>query len=86
MSKQKYEEKTSDVFLDFDNVIDIMAKRGVKKNFNSISAEIDITTVGIRKWRKKAPEVVRVIHHFLKDNMLNFEDLVKEIKPKKRGL
>jgi len=71
----------NEVLLDFDNVIAIMAKRGVKKNFNSISAEIDITTVGIRKWRNKAPEVVRVIHHFLKDNMLEWEDLVKEIKP-----
>jgi len=71
----------NEVLLDFDNVIAIMAKRGVKKNFNSISAEIDITTVGIRKWRNKAPEVVRVIHHFLKDNMLEWDDLVKEIKP-----
>lgn len=70
----------NEVLLDFDNVIDIVAKRGVKKNYNSISAEIDITTVGIRKWRHKAPEVVRVIHHFLKDNMLEWDDLVKEIK------
>lgn len=67
------------VFLDFDNVVEIMFKRGIKIELKDISKEVGFSTVSIGKWKKEAPEVVTMIYHFLNDNSLNFEDLIKPL-------
>lgn len=76
-SKRCKIEKT-DVFLDFKNVVAIMGKRGVVKNQKDIAKEVGFSTVSVGQWSRQAPEVVSMIYHFLKDNHLKFEDLVKE--------
>lgn len=82
MSKKVVTEQKviEDVFFDIEGVIEIMQKRGVKKNFEAIAKEFGYTTVGLRKLRHQAPKAVAVLYSFLNDNMLKFEDLVK---PKK---
>lgn len=82
MSKKEVEEKSivADVYLDIDGVIEIMQKRGVNKNYEAIAKEFGYTTVGLRKLRNKAPKAVAVLHTFLKENCLTFEDLVKDVK------
>ena len=74
------ETKIKDVYLDIDGVIDIMKKRGVVKNYEQIAKEFEMTTVSLRTARTKAPKMIASLNHFLKENMLRFEDLVKEVK------
>lgn len=72
-----------DVYLDFESAILIFEKRGVEKGLEKIASEIGYTMQGMRKLRKKAPKAVSILHHFLKENCLKFEDLVKECDSKK---
>lgn len=76
--------KKKPVFLDFNGVIKIVGERGVRKTLDSISKEVGFSLVSVGNWRSEAPEVVTMIHHFLKDNDLKFEDLVKECETKKQ--
>lgn len=76
------ETKIKDVYLDIDGVIDIMQKRGVMKNYEQIAKEFEMTTVSLRTARTKAPKQISSLNHFLKENMLRFEDLVKEVETK----
>jgi len=69
-----------ETYLDFDGVIKTLRKRGHEIDLKTISRQIGYSTVGLQKLRKKSPNVVSMIHQFLKDNDLKFEDLVKEIE------
>lgn len=83
MSKKEVfvkELEIKDVYFDFDNVHEICLKRGVLKTDKSMAKEIGYTGAGFEKLKKKAPKAVAVLHAFLKENMLTFEDLVKECK------
>ncbi len=73
-------EKTP-VYLDFDGVVKILAKRGITKNQKTISADVGFSTVSLGHWKKEAPEVVTMIYHFCQDNMITFEELVKLCAP-----
>src|SRR5690242_549769 len=77
MSKESIEKK--EVYLDFEGAIAIFKSRGVNKNFNDISQETGFTRRGIEMLRKSGPKAVKMVYHFLKDNDLKFEDLVKEV-------
>ena len=70
--------KTEDVYFDFENVKAICLSRGVLKTDRSIREEIEYTSVGVDKLKKKAPRVVAVLFKFLKDNCLKIEDVIKE--------
>ena len=82
MGKQEYKENIliPDVYLDINGVIDIMLKRGVKKDLKQISDELGYTDVAMYKLVKKAPKIVAAINYFLKENLITFEMLVKEHK------
>lgn len=86
MSKKAVVEESAeikDVYLDFESAILIFEKRGIEKGLEKIAGEIGYTMQGMRKLRKKAPKAVAILHHFLKENCLKFEDLVKECDSKK---
>jgi hypothetical protein len=72
------ENKQKEVYLDFDNTIDILKKRGLKVTLDSTAKEIGYTGTSIVNLRKKAPKSVAMVHKYLKDNFLKFEDLVRE--------
>lgn len=74
MSKERKQ-----VVLDFDGAIAIFKGRGVKKDYKTIASEVGLTENGLRKLRRNTPKAVEVIYHFLKENDLKFEDLVKEV-------
>jgi hypothetical protein len=67
-----------EVYLDFDGVIKELRNRGRQVNLESTAKEIGYTEPGLRKLRNKAPKSVAMVYNYLKDNMLEFEDLVKE--------
>jgi len=67
-----------EVYLDFEGAIKELRKRGKEINLESTAKEIGYTEPGLRKLRKKAPKSVAMVHKYLKDNSLEFEDLVKE--------
>lgn len=71
-----------DVYLDFDNVIAVCLKRGVLKTKSSIVKETGYTWQGIELLKTKAPKAIAVLYHFLKENDLKMEDLVKECESK----
>lgn len=78
MSSKKEVKKK--VFLDFRSaLLKLERERGIKKNLGSISDESGFSRVAICAWGKEAPAVVGVIYGFLKENNLEFNDLVKEI-------
>ena len=84
MSKKNVEEEKIDVdvFFDVENVVDILSTRGIRKDMTSIAKEMGYSMVGLRTLRSKAPKSVCVLHNFLKNNFLKYEDLVKEVKSK----
>lgn len=65
--------------IDFDGVIVICKDRGVKKTIRSIAKETGFAVTGINKLRKTSPKAVTMLYHFLKENDLKFEDVVKEV-------
>ena len=65
------------VRLDFAGALSILEKRGVKKDLTVVAAEIGFSTVSIHQWKYQAPEIVAMIYHFCKDNMITFEEFVK---------
>jgi hypothetical protein len=67
-----------EVYLDFEGAINELRNRGRQVNLESTAKEIGYTEPGLRKLRNKAPKSVAMVHKYLKDNMLEFEDLVKE--------
>lgn len=67
-----------EVYLDFVGAINELRKRGRDVDLKSTASEIGYTEAGLIKLRKKAPKAISMIHKYLKDNMLEFEDLVKE--------
>lgn len=70
--------KQKEVYLDFDGAIKILQERGRKINLKETAKEIGYTDEGMFYMRKKAPKSVAMVFKYLKDNMLTFEDLVKE--------
>lgn len=66
------------VYLDFDGVNEILKKRGRDVSLKKTASEIGYTPEGMFKMRKAAPKAIAMLHKYLKDNSLNFEDLVKE--------
>lgn len=82
MSHSELEKEISDVFLDFNGVIKILKDRGVKKTLDSIAAETGNSLRTLNYQKKRAAPIVKMIHHFLKENDLRFEDLVKEVESK----
>ena len=67
-----------EIYLDFDGAIEILKSRGRKVNLKTTSEEFGYTTVGIAKLKNKAPKSIEMLYKYLKENMLKFEDLVKE--------
>ncbi|APZ82915.1 hypothetical protein [Flavobacterium phage FL-1] len=81
MTQKKIEEKCS-VFLDFKGVKEIFKNRGIDKSMSDIQSGMGISPRSLDYYKKEAPAIVAVIHHFLKENDLRFEDLVKEVESK----
>lgn len=77
MNKKAIENDVPDVYLDFNGTISILRKRGVEANLGSTAKELGYSEQGFIKLRNNTPKVISVIHRYLKDNMLKFEDLVK---------
>lgn len=67
-----------EIYLDFEGAIEILKSRGRKVSKKETAEEIGYTEPGMSKLRKKAPKSVAMVFKYLKDNMLTFEDLVKE--------
>jgi hypothetical protein len=67
-----------EVYLDFEGTIKELRNRGRQVNLESTANDIGYTEPGLRKLRNKAPKSVAMVYKYLKDNMLEFEDLVKE--------
>ena len=67
-----------EIYLDFNGAINELRKRGRKVDMKSTASEIGYTEAGLIKLRKKAPKAIVMVHKYLKDNSLEFEDLVKE--------
>lgn len=67
-----------EVYLDFEGAIKQLRSRGKEVNLESTAKEVGYTSYGLMKLRKKAPKSVAMVHKYLKDNSLEFEDLVKE--------
>jgi len=80
MSKTDVEKDVPNVFLDFNGTISILRKRGVEANLGSTAKELGYSEQGFLKLRNNTPKVISVIHKYLKDNILSWEDLVKEVK------
>jgi hypothetical protein len=76
-------EKKKEVIMDFEGAIAIMKSRGRDTNLRKVSEEIGYTVMGLGNLRKSAPKPVQMLFHFLKDNMLEFGDVVKEVESKK---
>lgn len=81
MSLAKVEKK--EVVMDFDGAIEILKSRGRSTNLKKVAEEIGYTEVGLGKIRKIAPKPIKMLFHFLNDNMLKFEDVVKEVESNK---
>jgi len=77
MSQKEIENDVPDVYLDFNGTISILRKRGVEANLGSTAKELGYSEQGFIKLRNNTPKVISVIHRYLNDNMLEFEDLVK---------
>jgi len=78
MGKEEIEKEVPDVYLDFNGTISILRKRGVEANLGSTAKELGYSEQGFIKLRNNTPKVISVIHRYLKENMLEFGDLVKE--------
>ena len=73
-----------DVFLDFPSaVIKIRYNTGEKKLLGSVAQECGVSLVIVKQWETKAPNIVAIIHAYLKEYNLSFEELVKEVNVKK---
>ena len=72
------QEKLKEVYLDFDGTIEMLKSRGLKVTLDSTAKEIGYTNTSMNNLRKKAPKSVAMVHKYLKENFLKFEDLVKE--------
>ena len=73
-----------DVFLDFPStLIKIGYETGQKKLLGSVSEECGVSVVIVKQWEKKAPNIVAIIHAYLQEYNLTFEELVKEVKTSK---
>lgn len=83
MSNTELEKEKPDVFLDFKGVIKILKDRGVSKTLGDISAETGNSLRTLDYQKKRAAPIVKMIYHFMKENDLRFEDLVKEVESKK---
>jgi hypothetical protein len=77
-----------DVYLDFPSV---MAKisfatgiAGLKKPIGSVSEECGVSKVIVKQWESKAPNIVAILHAYMKKYDLEWSDLVKEVKSKKK--
>lgn len=71
-------QKETELYLDFDNCIEIQKKRGKEVDSNSTIKEIGYTRQAFVKIKKKAPKSIEMVYRYLKSNNLKFEDLVKE--------
>ena len=67
-----------EIYLDFDGAIKILKERGRKVSIKETAKEIGYTEPGMMVMRKKAPKAIAMLHKYLKDNMLTFDELVKE--------
>lgn len=71
-------QEEKELYLDFDNCIEIQKKRGKVVDSNSTIKEIGYTRQAYGKIKKKAPKSIEMVYRYLKANHLKFEDLVKE--------
>jgi hypothetical protein len=72
------DKSRTEVYLDFEGTIEILKQRGRKVSIKETAKEIVYSEPGMMKIRKLAPKQIEMLYWYLKDNMLNFEDLVKE--------
>lgn len=72
------EKLKKEVYLDIDGTMEIIRSRGRKVSVKETAKELGYSTVGMMNLRNKAPKQIEAIYWYLKDNMLTFEDLVKE--------
>ena len=71
-------QEETELYLDFDNCIEILKKKGKEVDSNSTIKEIGYTRQAFGKIKKKAPKSIEMVYRYLKANDLKFEDLVKE--------
>lgn len=72
-------EGKNEVFLDFKSALaKLKIERNINRPIGSISDEMGVSRNAVLTYEQRAPTVVKIIYHFLKDNDLKFEDLVKE--------
>lgn len=71
-------QEKKEVYLDFDGCIEILKSRGREVDSQSTIKDIGYTRQAFGKIKKKAPKSVEMVFQYLKDNMLTFDDLVKE--------
>lgn len=71
-------ESENEVYLDFDGCIEILKGRGEEVDSESTFKSIGYTRQGFGKIKKKAPKSVDMVYRYLKENKLEFKDLVKE--------
>ena len=87
MSTKKNDVKKldiKDVFLDFPSaIIKIGYDTGQKKLLGSVAQECGVSLVIVKQWETKAPNILAIIHAYLKEYNLSFEELVKEVNLKK---
>jgi hypothetical protein len=72
------EKLRKEVYLDIDGTMEIIRSRGRKISVKETAKELGYSTPGMMNLRKKAPKQIEALYWYLKDNMLTFEDLVKE--------
>ncbi|MFO0090006.1 MAG: hypothetical protein ACK518_04320 [bacterium] len=72
------ENTRNEIYLDIDGTMEILKSRGRKVSVKETAKELGYSTVGMMNLRKKAPKQIEALYWYLKDNMLTFEDLVKE--------
>lgn len=67
------------VFIDLKSTFALVTKKtGKKMNGVAFAKQFDVSSVTLNAWSHEAPRVVEILHKYLKEHDLKFEDLVKE--------
>ena len=70
-------EQKKEVYLDIDGVAEILSKQNKKANIPSIAKELGYTRQGLRHIANNPPKILVALYYFMKENSLNFDDVVK---------
>lgn len=72
------DRKKKEFYLDFEGAIKILEGRGINVSIKETANQIGYSQVGMMKLRKKAPKAIEMLAVYLQENVLRFEDLVKQ--------